>query len=74
MYVQQVHAMIEVLCKHTSHKLIPWRWALLEKLPVMQLLKNFQTFMEPKSSLSCSQEPSTGPYPEPDQSSPYHPI
>jgi hypothetical protein len=30
--------------------------------------------MEPEGSLSCSQEPSTGPYPEPDQSSPYHPI
>jgi hypothetical protein len=30
--------------------------------------------MESESSLLCSQEPSTGPYPEPDQSSPYHPI
>jgi hypothetical protein len=30
--------------------------------------------MKPKGSLSCSQKPSTDPYPEPDQSSPYHPI
>jgi hypothetical protein len=30
--------------------------------------------MEPEVSLLCSQEPSIGPYPEPDKSSPYHPI
>jgi hypothetical protein len=30
--------------------------------------------MKPEGSLPCSQEPSTGPYPEPDQSNPYHPI
>jgi hypothetical protein len=30
--------------------------------------------MEPEGSLLCSQEPSTGPYPEADLSSPYHPI
>jgi hypothetical protein len=29
--------------------------------------------MEPKSSLPCPQEPSIGPYPEPNQSSPYYP-
>jgi hypothetical protein len=30
--------------------------------------------MEPEDLLSCSQESSTGPCPEPDQSNPYHPI
>jgi hypothetical protein len=30
--------------------------------------------MEPEGSLLCSQEPSAGPYPGPDRSSPYHPI
>jgi hypothetical protein len=30
--------------------------------------------MEHEGSLPCSQNHSAGPYPEPDQSSPYHPI
>jgi hypothetical protein len=30
--------------------------------------------MEPGGSSPRAQEPSTGPYPEPDQSNPYHPI
>jgi hypothetical protein len=30
--------------------------------------------MEPEGSLPCSQETSTGPYPEPDQSNPYYLI
>jgi hypothetical protein len=30
--------------------------------------------METEGSLLCSQEPSTGPHPEPDQSNPHHPI
>jgi hypothetical protein len=33
-----------------------------------------QDFMEPERSLPCSQEPSTGPHSEPDQSNPSHPI
>jgi hypothetical protein len=30
--------------------------------------------MEPVGSLPCSQVPTTGPYPEPNDSSPYTPI
>jgi hypothetical protein len=30
--------------------------------------------MRPEYSLSCSQEPATGPYPEPDESNPQFPI
>jgi hypothetical protein len=30
--------------------------------------------MELKDSLPCSQDPSAGPYPDSDQSSPYHSI
>jgi hypothetical protein len=33
-----------------------------------------QHFIEPEVSLPCSQVPSIGPYPEPDQSNPYNPI
>jgi hypothetical protein len=52
-------------------KLTSWTWALLEKPPVVQLLKNLEHFMEPEGSLPFTQEPSTSPYPEPDQSSRY---
>jgi hypothetical protein len=33
-----------------------------------------QYFMEPEGPSPCSQESATGPYPEADESSPYHPI
>jgi hypothetical protein len=36
--------------------------------------REFPKVMEPESLLLCSQEPSSGPYPESDESSPYNPI
>jgi hypothetical protein len=49
-------------------------WALLEEPPIVQPSRTPQHFMEPEGSIQCSQEPSTGPYPEPYQSTPLHPI
>jgi hypothetical protein len=51
-----------------------WSWAVLEKPPIVQLSRTSQHFMEPEGSLLCSQEPSTGPCPEPDKSNPSHYI
>jgi hypothetical protein len=34
----------------------------------------FAPFIEPEGSLSCSRQPPTGPYPEPDESSPHLPT
>jgi hypothetical protein len=47
---------------------------LLRSCPLCNHSRTSQRFMEPEGSLSCSQEPSTGLYPESDQSNPYHPI
>jgi len=46
------------------HSLTPWS-RVLEKLLVTQLVKKFATFMDPRGSLSCSQETTTCPYSEP---------
>jgi hypothetical protein len=46
--------------------LTPWSRVLLEKLMVTQLVNPF--FKEPEGSLLFSQEPTTGPYSESDES------
>jgi len=43
-------------------------------LIVTQLVKKFPTFMEPWGSLQYSQDPATGHYSEPDESSPHLPT
>jgi hypothetical protein len=43
---------------------------LLEKLIIAEMFKKFPAFLESEVSLPCSQQPATGPYPEPHASSP----
>jgi len=40
----------------------------------MELVKKLPSFVKPEGSLSSSQQSTTGPYPEPDESNPQHPI
>jgi len=57
-----------------SNTLTPWSRAYPEKLIVAQLVKKYLILMEHKGSLPCSQQPATGPYPEPDESIQHLPI
>jgi len=59
--------------RNLTNKLSPWSKVLLEKLTVTQS-RNSPLFMEPEGSLLCSQGPTTGPYPEPDESNPEPPT
>ena len=63
-YVQGGH------CAYRKNRLTPRSTVLPQKLTGPQLVKKFPASREPVSSLPHSQEPTTGPYPHPDQSSP----
>jgi hypothetical protein len=54
--------------------LTPWGRVLLQKLTVTQLVEKFPAFTEPEGSLPCSKQPATGPYPDPDETSPHIPA
>jgi hypothetical protein len=55
------------------HSLTHGSEPLLRSHQVCSYSRNSQHFMEPEDSLQCSQESSTGPYPQPDQSHPTSP-
>jgi hypothetical protein len=48
-----------------------WTWRNRQSLSYSRIS---QTFMQPEGSILYSQKLSTGPHPEPDQSSPYHTV
>jgi hypothetical protein len=52
----------------------PWGRALSRDPQLCSYWRPAQHLVAPGGSLQCSQEPSTGPYPETDQSSPPHPT
>jgi hypothetical protein len=64
-------------CSYTTQKPnqpTPRSRVLLEKLTVIQPVKKSPAFMETEGSSPRSQQPATGPYPEPDESSPHPPT
>jgi len=52
-------------------ELSAWRRDLVAKLIVTQLVEKFPAFYGPEGSLPSSQQSSTGPYTDPDVSSPH---
>jgi hypothetical protein len=59
--------------RHTGI-ITPWSRVLLDMPLGTQLVKKFPPFMKPEALLLRSQEPASGPYPVPDESSPHRPT
>jgi hypothetical protein len=55
-----------------TNDLTPWS-TVLKTLTSHSTSQSFPPFVKTKRSLSCSQEPTTGPYTEPDESNPHLP-
>jgi hypothetical protein len=62
------------LCMALTHSLTHGDQPFLRSRQFCSYSRTSQHFIEPESSLSCSQEPFTGPYPESDQFNSYHSI
>jgi hypothetical protein len=69
----KIHAFLSIKLYFYSlltYSVTPWYRIFFEKLIVTQLVKQQPSFyMEPKGSLQYLQNPATGPYPEPAESS-----
>jgi hypothetical protein len=77
-FIYTVHNLTAV-SKYTNSMEMPSNHALFHNVPnttnsmkltVAQLVKKFPAFYGKKSSLPCSQEPATGPFPDPDEFNP----
>jgi hypothetical protein len=53
-----------------TDKLNPWS-SLSSEAKATQSSRSYPPFTEPKGSLLCPQEPTTGPYPKPDEPTPH---
>jgi hypothetical protein len=65
---------VEKLTHSLTHSLTHGAEPFLRSCQLCTHSRTSQRFMEPESSLPRSQEPSTGPYPQPDRSNPYHTV
>jgi hypothetical protein len=77
--INSVAKLVTLWILHRSHELFMTNQlhgaeAFLRSRQFCSYLRISQHFMEPEVSLLRLQGPSIGPYPEPDQFSPYHPI
>jgi hypothetical protein len=73
-YLQSPHEYLLLVLPFKDSLLTHEAEPFLRRSQICSYSRISQHFMEPEGSLPCSQEPSTGPYPELDQSNPYHPI
>jgi hypothetical protein len=64
-------SVIRIFMYSLTHSLTHGAVPFLRSCQLCNYSRTSQDFMEPEGSLPCSQEPSTGPYSEPDQPNPY---